>query len=328
MLARALSASTHVDILTHGMMGVVLASPFLDSHPLLAGGIALGSTLPDADALSRLFGKRAFLRAHQTYSHALPFIALAGLLSFAASSWLELGFGGFLLGICLGMALHSLLDVTNTYGITLFAPFSSKRICFEWVFFIDIVVLAATTIAFAMVAQSIANEEVIEASVAGVYGLSMLAYFGLKAGLRKRCAGYSPKGTLALLPSAALPWEYFGCAREEHEVRIFRMNSITGSLREESRVPILDREWEEHIQSVPEVCAMRSLTPAFHVISATAIEARSTGVSPSHAGAPAIVGATRLFMKDLRTRNFGTRFGSLELVLASDGSVIAKEFHV
>ena len=48
-----------MDIVTHGMMGIVLASPFAASEPAAAGAFMLGSVFPDLDAFSRVFGKRA-----------------------------------------------------------------------------------------------------------------------------------------------------------------------------------------------------------------------------------------------------------------------------
>ena len=48
-----------MDIVTHGMVGVLLAAPLAESHPIAAGSLLLGSVLPDLDALSRLAGKRA-----------------------------------------------------------------------------------------------------------------------------------------------------------------------------------------------------------------------------------------------------------------------------
>ena len=50
------------------MMGGVLCAPFLESHP----EAAFGSVMPDLAALSRVFGKGAFLTAHQTCSRAFP----------------------------------------------------------------------------------------------------------------------------------------------------------------------------------------------------------------------------------------------------------------
>jgi len=66
-----------MDVVTHAAMGTVIASPFFAEYPLPAAGFMLGSAIPDLDALSRFFGKRVFLKWHQTYTHSLPLIALA-----------------------------------------------------------------------------------------------------------------------------------------------------------------------------------------------------------------------------------------------------------
>ncbi len=55
-----------MDVVTHALIGLIGASPFAVSHPVAASCFALGAVAPDLDALSRLFGKRAFMRAHQT----------------------------------------------------------------------------------------------------------------------------------------------------------------------------------------------------------------------------------------------------------------------
>ena len=54
-----------MDIVTHGVMGVVIAAPFAANHPDAAAAFMMGSVLPDADALSRVGGKRNFLKCHQ-----------------------------------------------------------------------------------------------------------------------------------------------------------------------------------------------------------------------------------------------------------------------
>ena len=69
-----------MDIVTHAMMGAIAASPFLQSHPEAAVAFVFGSVAPDLDAFSRVFGRRAFLSAHQTWSHSLPVIAVIGLV--------------------------------------------------------------------------------------------------------------------------------------------------------------------------------------------------------------------------------------------------------
>lgn len=133
-----------MDVVTHGLMGIIVASPFLAEHPLPAACFMMGSVLPDLDAFSRVMGKRRFLQVHQTYSHALPVIAIVGAVFWAVLAATGTSSPRAAAALALGMIFHSLFDVTNTYGIRLLAPFSSRRFCTEWVFFIDSVVVAAT----------------------------------------------------------------------------------------------------------------------------------------------------------------------------------------
>jgi membrane-bound metal-dependent hydrolase YbcI (DUF457 family) len=55
-----------MDIVTHAVIGLVMAAPCLDNLPL-AVGLVIGSVMPDLDVLSRLFGKRAMILCHQGF---------------------------------------------------------------------------------------------------------------------------------------------------------------------------------------------------------------------------------------------------------------------
>ena len=123
-----------MDIATHAMMGIVGASPALQTYPLGAVAFVFGSVAPDLDAFSRLFGKTAFMKFHQTYSHSLPVIVFTLGLVWGIAKLQGIDLTEILLGFGCGMFFHSLLDVSNTYGIKLFAPFSNQRYSLEWVF--------------------------------------------------------------------------------------------------------------------------------------------------------------------------------------------------
>lgn len=292
-----------MDIVTHGMMGVVVASPWVASRPEAAAAFMFGSVLPDLDAFSRVFGKRVFLKAHQTWSHAIPVMAALGALAAALSGLPAAG-----LGLGLGMLFHGLLDATNTYGITLLAPFTRRRYCAEWVFFIDATVVALTTAALAWVLYAWPEPGW---KVQAAYGAALAAYWTLKALLRRRAARLGPPGPLALLPSALWPWEYFGCSREGDSLRVWRIHALRGALLDDRRVPILDGLWMEKIGGLPELRIMRELSPAYHVVEAVEEPA-----------------GTRLTCRDLRTRNFGARFGEIRLLVDPAGGVKDVEFHV
>jgi len=279
-----------MDIVTHGMMGVVLASPWAATRPEAAAAFMFGSVLPDLDALSRVLGKRAFLRAHQTWSHAVPVVAALG----AAVAALGLPLAG--LGLALGMLFHGLLDATNTYGITLLAPFSRRRFCAEWVFFIDASVVLLTLAALAGVLLAWPQPDW---RIPTAYAVALALYWTSKALLRRRAARLGPAAPLALLPSALVPWEYFGCAREDDVLRVWRINAFSGALADDRRLPLLDGPYLASLEAVPEWRLMRELSPAYHVVEAVE---EPDGV--------------RLLCRDLRTRNFGARFGELRLKIA------------
>lgn len=299
-----------MDIVTHGMMGTIVAAPFFAAYPEAAAAFMFGSVAPDLDAFSRVFGRRAFLKSHQTYSHAFPVIVAIGLVALAAREVGGVWAPWAPLGLALGMAFHTTLDWTNTYGITLFAPFSKKRFCTEWVFFIDSVVLVACAAALSGMAASSSGGEVGFVPSAA-FVVSMALYWPIKIALRRRAWARCPEGTLSLLPSALVPWRYYGCSRQGTEIVAFTVDALSGAVSDEQRLSILDSDYEQTLEAVAEFQAMRELSPAYHLIETTET---AEGVS--------------LVCRDLRTRNFSTRFGQLDVDLDAGGKVCRLEFHV
>jgi membrane-bound metal-dependent hydrolase YbcI (DUF457 family) len=299
-----------MDIVTHAGIGLVAAAPFMATRPEVALGLIAGSVLPDLDALSRVFGKRAFLRSHQTWTHALPIqaagSAAVGLAAHAsgAEGWL-LGWGLFA-----GLAIHTLLDFSNTLGVTLFAPFTRKRFCLEWVFFIDAFVLAATAAAVAGMLGSFFREGEGPAGLAIAYIGVIAVYFCAKGWLRRRAGQLAPEA-VSLVPSALWPWQFLGATEDGACVRLFRLNAISGTRAMLAVHDILDATHAQRLARVPEFGLMQRLSPVYHVISA-----RQTGEGEV------------VVCRDLRIRNFGTTFGDLEVWLDANQSVIRTRFHV
>lgn len=297
-----------MDIVTHAGIGVIAALPFLDSRPELALGVVAGSVLPDLDALSRVLGKLAFLRLHQTWSHALPIHALLGAIAgFIASFWPIDGVT-LALGLFAGLALHTFLDWSNTLGVTLLAPFSRRRFRLEWVFFIDGTVLVATSLAVAASLREFYREGTVSARYATAFFLSMAAYFLAKGCLRKR-AGRLVPSAVSLMPSALVPWRYYGFVPSGNCIRLFHLNAITGRTTTLASHTVFDAD--NALRDLPEFHLMRELSPAYHVVSDITEAA-----------------GRRIACRDLRTRNFGSTFGDLEVVLDAAGKVTSTKFHV
>lgn len=298
--SRATHDSTYtdgMDIVTHAAAGIVLASPFLPEHPLAASGFILGSALPDLDSLSRLAGQRVFLRVHQGWTHALPVAAAIGVAGLVLHLPL-------FVGVALGMALHSLLDYTNTYGTSLLWPVRKQRYCREWIFFIDVVVLVAVFAALAFVALEWQSST---AAPALAFGVFFLGYLAVRILLRRRAFRIAPAGTTSLIPSAVVPWRFLGLAGSE----TFVLDAIRGRISNRRAHPILDERWRDTAMKIEEFRTMAELSSGYHVVAADA--------DPD---------GTRLLCRDLRTRNFATKFGDLEILIPHNGAPQVLEFHV
>ena len=299
-----------MDVVTHAGIGLIAAAPFLSSRPELALGLAAGSVLPDLDALCRVGGKRAYLRWHQTWSHALPAQGLASVVTGLAAAAIGFDGAGLGLGLFAGFAIHTLLDLSNTLGVTLFAPLSRRRFCLEWVFFIDAVVLAITGAGVFFVLRELQQNRSVAGWCSAVFFAILTGYFLTKGFLRRRAGRFVP-GAVSILPSALWPWRFFGTTETKDSASLFRINAITGRKEDLACYEVLDAAYAEALQQLPEFQLMRALSPAYHVVS----------VRPDDTG-------QLVLCRDLRTRNFGTTFGDLEVVLDANQTIKRFKFHV
>lgn len=297
-----------VDIVTHAAIGVVLGAPLMLTMPELALGLMFGSVAPDLDALSRLFGKRAFLAAHQTWSHSLPVIGLVGVLTVLFSLGIGWPWWSLATGVVIGMALHSVLDLTNTFGICLWLPFARGRRCLEWLFFIDLGVIALTMAAVVWIFSNGFHYEPVGWLPTAAWAFALVAWILWRARLRRHALTIAPTGTVALVPSAWLPWRFYGTVRETDAIRQITLDAWRGLVREDARHAIHDAEVADILARVPEVEIMRSLSPAYHALS---VERTDTVV--------------RIRCRDLRIRNFTGSFGACDI--EAEAATLRVVFH-
>ncbi|MFL6450625.1 MAG: metal-dependent hydrolase [Bryobacteraceae bacterium] len=119
-----------MDNITHSLTGYALARAGLDRFsPRAAVLLVLSANAPDLDILFLTQGRLQYFEAHRGYSHSvlfLPFMALLAMLVTAAVFRQRLPWLKAWLICCAGVASHLLIDCTNSYGVRLSLPFSSR----------------------------------------------------------------------------------------------------------------------------------------------------------------------------------------------------------
>jgi membrane-bound metal-dependent hydrolase YbcI (DUF457 family) len=299
-----------MDIVTHTVAGVVIAGPIFSTSPLTAGCFILGSVLPDIDSLSRIFGKVPFIRWHQTYTHSLPVIIVLTMLIWPLPKWLGIDEAWAPVAIGVGMLLHALMDATNTYGVALLTPLSRKRVCTEWIFFIDGAMIAVSSGFLIVILVRRLHGQWVQPSLALMYGSFLAVYWLLRWLVHRRAVRLAPAGTLSMIPSAIVPWRFFACRTQADIVQVFEFSAIHGTTTIPKSWQTYDIKYEGWLTHVVEYRLMRELSPGYHAVEVA--EDQET---------------TKIVCRDLRIRNFGGKFGRLELAFTSDGKIVGKMFY-
>lgn len=131
-----------MDNLAHTLIGIGVARSGLSQRwgPGTTLTLAIASNLPDLDALYAIWDPWDRFMLRRTHTHAVIALPiLAALLAFAMRwrrpdrSW------SVLFGIsALGIALHLLFDLVNSFGVVLLWPFTLHRFELASVFIIDL----------------------------------------------------------------------------------------------------------------------------------------------------------------------------------------------
>lgn len=140
-----------MDNITHSLVGLALARAGFNRVGMGATTVlVLSANAPDSDIVAATQGALRYLEVHRGYTHSLiaaPFLAALCVLVTAAIFRKRLRWGALWGLACLGIASHLLLDWTNSYGIRLFLPFSSRWFHGDLSSLTDLVVLAALAVA-------------------------------------------------------------------------------------------------------------------------------------------------------------------------------------
>jgi inner membrane protein len=119
-----------VDNLTHTAVGLFLSRAGLGRkvpHSTLI--LLLAANAPDIDVVSAAGGGISYINFHRHLTHALPLLPLMALLPVVLARLFSRGpfpwRRAWLIALA-GVASHLALDLTNVYGVRLFAPFTFR----------------------------------------------------------------------------------------------------------------------------------------------------------------------------------------------------------
>ncbi len=289
-----------MDIVHHALIGGVGYTVMASGNNELAGVAFLaGSVLPDADAAFMVFGKRFYLKNHQGPTHSLllsPLYALLVLLPlFLLSGFKWLPF----LAVLAGFIIHYVLDLTNTFGISLFWPIDPKRISFDAVFFIDSVIWTITICFF--IATYIFRLNIMNTFY--VYLFMVVLYFLIKFLLHRKVI-HTLNCSYAI-PSSFNPVEYFILDDAGDLIKTYIYNVVTGNKKDEKKYERPDKKFLDMANRSMMFNGMKKITKALHI----------TNVSEDDDG-------TTIIAQDLAVRNYGGKFGRTTLRFDREGQLV------
>ena len=140
-----------MDPLTHTAIGLFLSRAGLNRWtPLAAPILILAANAPDIDIVSAAGGALGYLHYHRHLTHslaAMPVMALLPVLLVRVAGRKPIRWVGAFCASMVAVASHLLLDLTNSYGIRLFLPFSSKWLRLDLTNVVDLWIWARGAIA-------------------------------------------------------------------------------------------------------------------------------------------------------------------------------------
>jgi inner membrane protein len=175
-----------MDNITHTLTGLMLARTGL-GHTTERGGslmLMLAANTPDIDAISGLFGSLSYLQYHRGYLHSVamaPVMAVLPLLLARRIRGASVNWRSYF-ACLLGVLSHLALDLSNSYGIRLYLPFSTRWLELDLTEFIDPWILLIFLSAIALPALSRIPRRVL----AGAALAAFLGYEGFRFAARQR----------------------------------------------------------------------------------------------------------------------------------------------
>ncbi len=268
-----------MDPVTHALSGALLARatakhtpPSQPEHHLLplrlyiATGLA-AAAFPDVDLILRLIDTLTYLNWHQGPTHSLillPFWAWLLAWLFSGLSRGRYALKLFVLPACLGIAIHIAGDLITSYGLMLFAPFSTERFSLPLVFVIDpwfsLIIIAGLIASWRYPLHRIPAILALAGLCGYVLFLSTLRQQAIDIATRHADTHALPQARISVLPQPLSPFHWKIIIRNEETYHLADMdlqqsipqsqNHATWLLAKMAAAyrPIAENNWQIHRQ--------------------------------------------------------------------------------
>ncbi len=248
-----------MDPVTHTLTGYCLSQAGFNRKTRYATvALAIAANLPDADTISRAWGNVAYLEVHRGPADSLVGItALAALAAGVVYALRRnapprknappLSVRWLFLGCWAATASHLLLDLTNSYGVRLFWPWSARFYAANLEPVVDPVLLAVVIAGLGFPALLRLISEEVGAPKSGmrqgaIVALGLMAgWLGLRAAAHARAVTFLSSRTyqgedpveVAAFPTLANPFAWIGVAETRSATAVLAVNAISGEPKSE-----------------------------------------------------------------------------------------------
>ena len=233
-----------MDNVTHSLTGLALArAGFHRFCPRATLLLILSANAPDLDILGLIQSPLRYLELHRGYSHSLsclPILAIVPVLVVAAIFRQRLPWFRAWLLCCLGIASHLLIDSTNSYGVRLLLPLSSRWFHLDLNslydgFILAVLIFAAVWPLFARLVSSEIGARAPAGRATGIFALAFFVLFDCGRGalharanaqLQSRLWEDAPPLQTAALPSPFNPFRWSGVVETSGDYQLLEVNAL------------------------------------------------------------------------------------------------------
>lgn len=243
-----------MDNITHSLTGLALSRAGLNRLcPRAIVLLLLSANAPDVDIVGLIAGGFRYLEVHRGYTHSLlglPFMAALSVLVTAAVYRERLPWLRAWLLCCAGVGSHLLLDWTNSYGIRLLLPFSSRWLHLDinslydgWI--MAILMFAVLWPFFSRLVSGEIGSRAPAGNGTAIFALCLLVLFDCtRAILHAKAIGQLqtrvyddfPPVQAAALPQPFAPWRWTGIVETPRDFREMDINAFAQLQPENARV--------------------------------------------------------------------------------------------